>query len=201
MRSRAGGARRGKAAPEAATAVAAPLAALAAAYETRRAQVDASYRRMQAVVAGPHRPAEARAAAADLSVALRGATRTVTRAVRIAAVPPPPLRRRSLRRRKAGRAVPADVHPWSAELVRLAKVEAWLRRTTLDDLGVHVPTVVRVGSLAATGPHIAGMVTEPDDLTAALHEPRIGVDLQATVDEAGRPEEPPVRASSSARAA
>ncbi len=163
---------------------AAVLAALDVGYAADRARVEASYRRMRDVTAAPHTPADARQAANELTVALRQATATVTRALRIAEpTTAPSLRHPARRRRRATRAIPAGVQPWSAELVRLTDIGMWLIRTTLDDPGVHVAHTVRVGSRAANGPHIAGMVFEPDDLVAAtLHEPRIGVDLQAIID-------------------
>lgn len=121
--------------------------------------------------------------ATDLAAALRQATATVARALRITEPPPPPSTwHRRWRRPRATRCA----RPWSVELVRLTDIGVWLRRSTLEDPGVRVPTTVRVGSRAANGPHIAGMVFEPDDLVApTLREPRIGVDLQAIIERAG----------------
>lgn len=116
---------------------------------------------------------------------MRDATAITTRELQ-AAVPTEPPPRRRLRRRQASRALPPARGAWAAELVRLRQIGVWLRRITLDDLGTHVPTTVRVASRAATGPHIAGLEFEPADRTAGLHEPRIGVDLQAVVDGADR---------------
>lgn len=122
----------------------------------RRADVNQAYRRMQAVVARRHTPAEARAAADELAEALRGATAAAAAAA-------------------GGR--------WSRERAQLAEIQVWLRRTTLDDLGVQLPTTVRVGSYAATGPQIAGMTAGAAEL-ADLPVPRIGLDLRSAVDAA-----------------
>jgi len=158
------------------------LAGLSTAFVAERARVDAAHTRMRALATAPHAPAEARVAAQELTEALRQATATVARALRLFE-PVLPARHWLPRRRLATRSVSADMASWSAELVRLTHIGVWLRRATLDDLGVHVPTAVRVGSRAANGPHIAGMVADPDDLVAdTMHEPRIGVDLQAIVD-------------------
>lgn len=145
-------------------------------YAVHRDRVDAAHERMRKVSADRHRPADARQAAAELTVALRDATAAVH------ALEPPAVR------------------PWSAELVRLAEIGVWLRRTTLDDLGVHIPTVVRVGSYAANGPRIAGLAFGAAD-SVRLREPRIGVDLQATVDNNDRQPAPAPAPSAPARAA
>jgi hypothetical protein len=79
------------------------------------------------------------------------------------------------------RSVPPDVAAWSAELMRLTQIGVWLRRTTLDDPGVHVPATVLVANYAATGPHIPGLEFEAED-DVRSREPRIGVDLQRIVD-------------------
>lgn len=152
-------------------------------YRTERRRVDDAYRRTLGDTCVPRCPAEARTAAEELSRALRAATATVSRALQAAAATPAGSARRRGRRRKATRTVPPAVRFWSNELVRLAEIDVWLRRETLDEIGVHVPGAVRVGSRAANGPHIAGLVADPDDLVAAtLHQPWIGVDLQGTVD-------------------
>jgi hypothetical protein len=92
-------------------------------------------------------------------------------------------------RRTAVRTVSPDVDRWSVELVRLSEIQVWLRRTTLDDLGVHIPTVVRVASRAASGPHIAGMVMGADEpVESSLRDGRIGVALLDVVD--GSPSHP-----------
>lgn len=157
------------------------LVELSSRYRAERRRVDDARLQMLTITFAPHRPAEARVAAAQLTRALRAATATASRALQVVAATPSP--RRPRRRRKATRTEPPATLFWATELVRLAEISVWLRRETLDDLGVHVPTAVRVGSRAATGPHIAGLVADPDDLVAAtLHEPWIGVDLRATVD-------------------
>lgn len=156
-------------------------------YAPRRAEVDAAYRRMRELGSVPHSPAEARRAATELETVLREATATAGQALR-SDPPQPPLRSvRARRRRGVSLAVPATVIAWTAELVRLSEIGVWLRRSTLDELGVHVPYTVRVGSRAATGPHIPGLVFEPDDLVAAtIHQPRIGAPLQEIIDGVGR---------------
>ncbi|HET7311170.1 MAG TPA: hypothetical protein VFJ17_07580 [Mycobacteriales bacterium] len=152
-------------------------------YLAARRRVDDAYRRMSALEARPHRPADARLAAAELTRALRAATAAAARALQVpdsmsGAAPRPGRRARTA----TGGAAPASGF-WAAELVRLTEIGVWLRRASLDDLGVHVPASVRVGSRAANGPHIAGLVADPDDLVAAtLHEPWIGVDLLEVVD-------------------
>ena len=126
-------------------------AALASLYEQRRLRVDRAYRKMQATAGSGHPPAETRRCAADLASALGDAVATASEALGLLRQPVAPPRR--WRRRKAVRTVSPDVHRWSVELVRLSEMQVWLRRTTLDELGVHIPTVVRFASRAASGPH------------------------------------------------
>lgn len=152
-------------------------------YPRCRARVDAAHQWMRTVVAGRHTPAEARTAAAELTVALCEATATATQA--LTSADPTPPRRGRICHRKAVRTVPPVTARWSAELVRLSQIAVWLRRTTLDDLGVHIPTTVRVDNYAAVGPHIAGMGFGADTVRAP-GESRIGVDLPSIID-AGRP--------------
>lgn len=157
----------------------ADLAELTRGYGAERSRVDAAYRRMRAITAVPHAPAQAREAARELTVALSTATATATRTLQAAALTLPP--RRHLARRQADRSVPAAVRPWSAELVRLAAIGSWLRRVTLDDTGVQLPIARQVADYAAKGPHIAGLdfgnqAVEPPG------GPRIGIDLRATID-------------------
>jgi len=157
-------------------------------YAPCRARVEAAYARMRAVDAGRFTPAQQRRAAAELGDALRDAREFVTDALRSVETEPAP-RRFRLGRRQASRAVPPLTGKWAAELVRLGEIDVWLRRWTMDRLGVNVVSTVRVGSRAATGPHVAGLISEPESLTAAtLNQPRIGVDLRAIVDrvDAGR---------------
>lgn len=152
-------------------------------YVAKRRRVDDAHGRMLALEASPHRPADARVAAAELTRALRAATVAAARALQVLDAMREPAPRRASRARKAVRSAAPASRFWTAELVRLAEIGVWLRRASLDELGVHLPTAVCVGSRAATGPHIAGMVAEPDDLVAAtLHEPWIGVDLREVVD-------------------
>ncbi len=145
-------------------------------YQVHRLRVEAARERMRLVVARPHPPAVARLAAAELEAALAQARQAVLESLRAAeAATSADARRRT--------PPSGDRRRWIAELVRLASVDQWLRRVTLDDPGVRFATTVRVGSRAASGPHVAGLEAEPRDLVAAtLHEPRIGVDLRALVD-------------------
>jgi hypothetical protein len=158
----------------------AAMAAQERTYEAYRARVDGARRRMQTILGGPPAPADVRQAAAELSIALHDATTAVAQLLRQSQTPPAPPSVR-WRRRHASRASTPFVARWSAELVRLSDMAVWLRRTTLDDLGVHLPTTVRVGNYAANGPRIAGLGFGTGDL-AELHLPRIGVDLPAVVD-------------------
>ncbi|HVA59027.1 MAG TPA: hypothetical protein VNG13_00635 [Mycobacteriales bacterium] len=149
-------------------------------YAAHQARVNETERRMRAITGRPHTPAEARVAAHDLTLALREATAAVAAALQATEPGPAPPHHRP---RHATRAVPAEIRTWSAELFRLTDIGVWLRRTTLDDLGVHLPATVRIGSRAASGPHNPGLDFEPADLVAAtLHQPRIGVDLPAAID-------------------
>jgi hypothetical protein len=149
-------------------------------YGACRAGVDRAQRRMQTITGGPHAPADTRQAAAELTAALREATTAATRLAR-QSQPPTSSPRGWWRHRHASRAAAPAVARWSTKLVRLAEIAVWLRRTTLDELGVHLPSTVRVGTYAANGPHIAGLGFSTGDL-AELHEPRIGVDLPAVID-------------------
>jgi len=163
------------------------LSALDQDYTAHRVKVDDTAGAMRAIVERMHRPAEERAAAQQLTLVLRDATAAVVRALHVIEVTLPAPRPR----RHVSRAPVEATRPWSTELLRLTDIEVWLRRTTMDDLGVQIPTTVRVGSRAATGPHTAGLQFEPDDLVAAtLHDPRIGVDLTAVIDAAGAPPPP-----------
>jgi hypothetical protein len=149
------------------------------------ARVEEAERRMRTIAARRHTPAEARDAARELSLTLGTATAAVVRALRVVAPAPTPPRRWQ---RHANHPVTAAMQRSTAALGRLTGIGVWLRRTTLDDLGVHLPTTVRIGSRAASGPHIAGIDYEPADPAAAtLHQPLIGVDLPAVVDGAGAP--------------
>ena len=153
-------------------------------YRQQRQRVDAAMQRMVEITAPlrPHAPAEARATASELTEELRRATTTVSRILHLLQPQPPPPRRLR-RRRKASRSVPADYAAWSAELVRLTEIGEWLRFTTLDYPGIHVPATVEVVGLAATGPDVAGLTTERADLvTSGSTETRVGVDLRAVVD-------------------
>lgn len=156
------------------------LADLASGYQAERSRVDAAHERLRAVTAVPHPPAQAREAARELTIALRDATDAASRALQAAALAEP-RPRRHLRRRKADRSVPATVRPWSVELVRLAEIGVWLRRTALDDTGVQLPKTVRVANYAAIGPHIAGL-DFGNQAADPPGGPRIGIDLAATID-------------------
>ncbi len=152
-------------------------AAVEAAYRPQRARVDSAYQRVHAAAVAPHPPAQARDAARDLAVALREATATATRALEAVGATTAHRPRHQLRRGRADRTVPAAVHHWSVELVRLAEIDIWLRRTTLDDLGVHVPVAVQIANYAASGPHVAGL-----GFAGAAVAQSIGIDLTATID-------------------
>jgi hypothetical protein len=154
-------------------------------YAAHRDRVDAAADRMRELCARQHTPAAARHAAVALTVALCDATTVVMHALQLAGRPAPSRPRRRWRRPTANRAAPPAVRQWSAELLRLSEIEVWLRRTTLDDLGVHVPTVVRVANYAAKLPHTAGLGFGADD-DAHLDAPHIGVDLQAGIDSVDR---------------
>ena len=150
-------------------------------YRVQRARVDTSYQRVREIVARSHRPLQVRDAARELTLALRAATATATRALQeVSAATAHPSPRHRPGRRRADRRVPGDVRRWSAELVRLAEIAVWLRRTTLDEPGVHIPTTVRVASYAATGPHVPGLGFGGD--VDAQSQARIGIDLAATID-------------------
>lgn len=158
------------------------LQALANEYKTTRSRVDASERRLRAVIAASYGPAAVREAAKELADALRDASAIVVWTLRELRQEAPREGRRR-RRRKATRAAPTEIARWSAELMRLSEIRVWLRRTTLDQPGVHVPATVQVSSRAATGPHSAGMMAEPDNVVAfPAGGPRIGVDVGAIVD-------------------
>ena len=162
--------------------VEASIDALASRYEQRRLRVNRAYQQMQATAVSGHPPAVARRCSAELASALRDATATASQ---ILGVLRPVASSRLRRRRKAVRTVPPDVRQWSVELVRLSEIDVWLRRTTLDDLGVHVPTTVRVASRAATGPHIAGMVMGDEEPVGSIRrDGRIGVALLNVIDRA-----------------
>jgi hypothetical protein len=114
----------------------------ASGYEAERSRVDAAHQRLRAITAVPHRPAQAREAARELTIALRDATDAASRALQAATLTDRP-QRQHLRHHKADRSVPAAVGAWSAELVQLAEIGVWLRRTALDDTGAQLPQTVR----------------------------------------------------------
>lgn len=151
-----------------------------------RARVDAAHQRMQTLVSTRHSPADARQAAAELSAALRDATTAAVQGLRLAQSTPPPSPG-GWRRRPALHIDPTAVRGWSRELVRLSEIAGWLRRTTLDDPGVHVPATEQVATRAATGPRIAGLDFEPADPTETPEvRPRIGLDLKDIIDNVSR---------------
>jgi hypothetical protein len=166
------------------------LAELARGYEAARSHVDVAHLRMRGIAASAHAPAQAREAARELTTALSGATEIATQALHAAArIGPAPAHRRH-----ADRAVPMAVRPWAAELVRLAEIGVWLRRTTLDDDGVHLPRTVRVSDYAAKGPHIAG-IDFGNQPAASPDGPRIGIDFALAIDSTA-----PARAATAAAA-
>lgn len=154
---------------------------IATGYGATQARVEAAYQRMREIEATRHAPTDARTASDELAAALREATATTSLALRLLDARAPAPHHRMHHHPKAIRSVPPDVAAWSAELVRLTQIGVWLRRTTLDDPGVHVPTTVRVANYDATGPHIPG-VDFGNQAAADRPGPRIGIDLSATVD-------------------
>jgi hypothetical protein len=75
------------------------------------------------------------------------------------------------------------VQTWRRELTRLKAAGQRHLMQESDDLGALVPEVVQVGSRAATGPDQPGLQFEaPSQVARTLPEPRIGVDLRASVD-------------------
>ncbi|HWB65781.1 MAG TPA: hypothetical protein VG708_03005 [Mycobacteriales bacterium] len=152
-------------------------------YAAEHARVDVTYQAMRELMSAPHPAPQAQQAARDLTLALRAATEAVARRLQAVTSAPTPVARHRWQRRRSDRVVSAETRAWSAELVRLAEIGVWLRRATLDDLAVHVPTIVRVANYAATGPHIAGMGFGAHSTAG---ERCIGVDLTAIVDAAGR---------------
>jgi hypothetical protein len=158
------------------------------AYDARRARVDEAHLRMQQISSRPHAPADARQAAAELDEALRDATVAAVAALR-SAEPIESRPRVGLRRGKATRAMAPLVRLWSVELLRLSEIAVWLRRTTLDDPGVHLPATVRVADYAAIGPHIAGVGFD-NDPAVSYRVPRIGVALEEVIDGVSRQPSP-----------
>ncbi|MHB2022784.1 MAG: hypothetical protein ACYCO3_05580 [Mycobacteriales bacterium] len=148
-------------------------------YRAARASVDDARGRLSAVLTDRHSSAAVRAAASDLAVALSAAVAVVRSRLQCAQACPA----RQGHRRGHPREVQPRVSAWSGELVRLSEIAVWLRLVTIDEPGVRAPSVVRIGSRAALAPHVAGLVFEPDDLVGStLHQPRIGVDLEAVID-------------------
>jgi hypothetical protein len=152
------------------------------------ARVRREHQQMQTLVRRPHSPAAAREQAHELTLALQQATQSAVTALRLIERTQGPKHGKGQRRR-AARALSAAIQPWSSELMRLSEIEVWLRRTTMDDLGVAVPITVRVGSYAATGPHVPGLGFGSDDVDPA-HEPRIGISLREVIDGVDTPPDP-----------
>jgi hypothetical protein len=113
--------------------------AIAAVYQRRLLQVDHAYQKLQAALISGHEPALTRQLSVELASALREATAVASRA--LALLQPQAAAPGRWRRPKATRTVSADTRRWSVELVRLSRMTVWLRRTTLDELGVHVAAV------------------------------------------------------------
>lgn len=156
-----------------------PAAALPLA-TTRLARVRREHQQMQTLVRRPHSPAAAREQAHELGLALREATQAAAMALRLIERTPRPTHGMG-RQRHAARALSAAIQPWSSELMQLSEIEIWLRRTTMDELGVAVPITVRVGSYAATGPAIPGLDFGSNDVDPT-REPRIGIALRDVID-------------------
>lgn len=131
-------------------------------------EVDESLRHLQVILAGGHSPGQTRAAYGRAEQALVAAIRSAATTATDSATA------------VGGAGVGATVQ------VRLAEVLERLRFASLDELGVYVPTTVRVRSHAATGPHLPGMDFDPRD---PLDGPPggftgMGIDLAVTVDAA-----------------
>jgi hypothetical protein len=152
---------------------------------THLARVRREHEQMQTLVSRPHSPAAAREQAQKLSLALHQATQTAATALRLIEDTSVATQGKRRQRRAAG-AVSAAIQPWSSELMQLSEIEVWLRRTTMDDLGVAVPITVRVGSYAATGPRIPGLGFGSNDVDPT-HEPRIGIVLRDVIDGVATP--------------
>lgn len=72
---------------------------------------------------------------------------------------------------------------WTAEAARLRDARERHRFAVADMAGLLLPTTVQPASLAATGPHIAGMGFGPaDPLVASEGQPRIGIELATVLD-------------------
>jgi hypothetical protein len=155
---------------------------------THLARVRREHQQMQTLMSRPHSPAAAREQAHELTLALHQATQTAATALRLIGRTPRPTHGKG-RRRRAARALSATIQPWSSELMQLSEIEVWLRRTTMDDLGVAVPITVRVGSYAATGPRIPGLGFGSNDVDPT-HEPRIGIALREVIDGVDTPSDP-----------
>jgi len=84
---------------------AATLADLTTRYAADEALVDVCYRQMCTIMARRHAPADAHQSAARLAAALRAATATATKALRLLE-PTEPRQRRPRRHRRASRDVP-----------------------------------------------------------------------------------------------
>jgi len=161
----------------------AALRTLADDYESARTRVHAAYGKMRTALQPSYGPVDTRAAATELAEALRDATTAAVEYLR-RLQEEEPRQRRGRRRRKATRAVSADVAAWSAELLRLTQISVWLRRATLDQPGVHIPTTVEFGDHAATGRDAVPVVADSDRLTPSGSSGRLigNVDLRAIVD-------------------
>jgi hypothetical protein len=165
----------------------APGAALQLA-TTHLGRVRREHQQMQTLMSRPHSPAAEREQAQKLTLALHQATQSAAMALRLIERTPGPIHGKR-RRRRAARAISAAMQPWSSELMQLSEIEVWLRRTTMDDLGVAVPITVRVGSYAATGPRIPGLGFGSNDVDPT-HEPRIGIALRDVIDGVDTPPDP-----------
>ena len=160
------------------------LRTLAGEYETARTRVHTAYRKMRTLMRPNYAPPDVRAAAAELAEAVRDATAIAVRYLRRLQEEAPQTGR-GRRHRKATRAVPTEFAAWSAELFRLTQISVWLRGTTLDQPGVHIPTTVKFSGDAGDGAD--RVLEEPSKLsTSGPSEARIGgVDLRAIVDSYG----------------
>jgi hypothetical protein len=123
-----------------------------AVYQQRLLQVEHAYQNMLAAVASGNDPAVTRRCSGELASALREAATTASRALALLRVPAAAPTGR--RRHKATRTVSPEIRRWSVELVRLSRIAVWLRRTTLDELGVHLAAVTSSPKWMAATPHV-----------------------------------------------
>ena len=129
-----------------------PVVAVDAVYRHRLLEVHHAYQKVQAAITSGHDPAVTRRCSRELASALREATATASQAIAMLRVPTAASGR--WRRHKVTRTVSPEIRRWSVELVRLSQIAVWLRRTTLDELGVHLAAVTPSPTWMAAPPHV-----------------------------------------------